>query len=234
MNWAVSRRAPALPTHLGVNEAEDRGRLELLVRPRLGLADDRLGPEPERLARLEVDAATLVDDLLVRIAGPVDLPQEATAEEDDEVVTGVGEWDGEEAGDVLESGRVLNVKVGREVGRSLDVGERLHPEVLEHRQRLLRIGQRTEDLGLVADAQHAIVGVEEGEQVFGLGDDVARRIGRRRLGVDQLARLQPLGVGQALDVAADRVGQQATDLSDRRRRPHSVSPVGVTGDEAPQ
>ena len=54
--------------------------------------------------------------------------------------------------------------------------ELLHAQVLRDDEDLLAVLVRAEDLGALADDEHAVVGVEEPEEVVRVRDDVARRV----------------------------------------------------------
>jgi hypothetical protein len=84
-----------------------------------------------------------------------------------------------------------------------NVLELLQPEILSHDQDLLPVQVRPEDLGALADDEHAVVGVEQAKEVVRVRDDVPARVRLGRDRVDELAGVQPVRVRQALDVARD-------------------------------
>lgn len=154
-----------------VDQAKNARRLLLLVRPRSTLADDRLGPDLERFARLErLILLAILGNLLVRVgvSGPVNFLKLALPAEDDEVVAArretaggkksqraedalTGERDDarnqEQAGDELEAVRIVDVgEVCDDILRRLERLEALDAEVLEESEEFLRVADRTQDL----------------------------------------------------------------------------------------
>lgn len=75
----------------------------------------------------------------------------------------------------------------------------LHAEILQHGEKLLRVANGSQQLGLITNAQHSKVGIKQLQQVLGLGDDVSSRVSLAWCGVDELACVQPFRLHRRIE-----------------------------------
>ena len=152
-----------------VDETQNTGRLLLLVGPSATLADHRLGPHFERLARLKRSVVTAAGNLVrIRVASPVNFLELTLATEDDEVVatgrqaaerTGMSVWhrewkrnridsrDNQNSGNKLEAIRIVDVgEVFANVLGGHEGPEVPHAQIFKESKELLRVGDGSENL----------------------------------------------------------------------------------------
>lgn len=107
-------------------------------------------------------------------------------------------------------------------------------DVRQNEKRERETAKKGAHLCLVADAEHAKVGMEQVEEVVGLCEDVPSRVLVARGRVDELACLEPTRERDALNVARDALPEELAQLAHGERHAVAVAAVRVERDEPPQ